>query len=172
MRFSGGSSGGAASPAVTFWSPTVPGSTGALAFATNPNTLNLWGIVLPCSVEFNKILQTIVGTDAVNHYDIGLYNYAGVLQASQGAAHVPSNGVQAFVMQNGPITLQPGRYYLASTGDATTASSRYINEANGLWSFCQLQDFGASTGGALPASITSPADSFGEANFPDFALTL
>jgi hypothetical protein len=164
--------GGALSTPVTFWAGPSIQSTATIPFASPANTLQLCGIVLPCAVQFNKIIVRISANDAVNLYDVGIYSSVGALLAHRGAATVPATGIVAFSMIGGPFTLQPGRYYLGWTGTAITAT--FISGVSGstVFQFLSVGGFGASASGVLPVSITPPADSVVDGFNPLWALSI
>lgn len=166
-----GASGSPAGWPLTFYASSNVGTGEVLAFATVANTLDLWGIFIPAAVKFNKIYIQVQTPDGGNLYDVGIYTKAGVLVAHAGAGAIASGGITAFTMIGGPITLNPGSYYLALTGNATTATYIYIN-AQGNWSFQASQAQGASSGGVLPGTITPPADSIESIFGPQFALSI
>lgn len=160
---------------LTFWSTQFCGGTdGQIPFTGTGgnNFIALFGFVFTVAVKLNKIVIPIAAADAVNLYDIGLYTAAGALACHQGAATVPSTGVQSFPMTGGPITLPPGRYYLATTGQAATAEYFFQNNATGLWSFLLASTSIATTGGVLNSTITPPADSLTGTSAPMFAVTV
>lgn len=154
-------SGGPATPngwPLTWWNNMDFGTTASTPFVGVANTLNVSGFVLPAAVQFNKIFLNILVADAANLYDVGIYTYAGALVAHIGAQHLPSTGILGFSVIGGPITLNPGRYFFALTGNATTAANRTYTGANFGFIWTAAQSVTASSGGALPSSMTPPAD--------------
>ncbi len=126
--------------------------------ATPINTARLGGIVLPCALQFNKIIFPIQTADAVNLYDFGIYSYAGALLAHRGAATIPATGNIAFAMIGGPITLNAGRYILAMTGNSVTALITIGLASENQFQFINATAAAATVGGVLNATIVPPAD--------------
>lgn len=172
MRISGGGSSTPAGWPLTWWNSTAADSTSTAALCAAINTLSLWGIVIEAQLKFADILFDVQTADAVNLYDVGLYNSAGALVAHVGARSLPSTGLQKLAVIGGPITLPPGRYYVASTGNALTAAWNIVIGGVSCWAFVQATSFGASVGGALPVSIAPPADSPTNLTSPVFALSI
>lgn len=144
---------------LTIWS-SVGGAAAVAANAITANKIQMRGFVIPPggAVSFTKIYYFLNATDAVNSYDFGIYNAAGTLVAHIGAQTLPSNGVQsATISGGGPVLLTAGKYYYAFTGTAITAVQRFVNAGMSI-SFYGNDAFGTSTGGALPSTITPPAD--------------
>ena len=128
------------------------------------NGSRLVGIVFPASVtsgHLDIVVNTAysVGGDL---YDVGLYNSAGTLQAHTGAINLNTTGYQSFLIAGGStVTVQPGKYYMAfGCGAGITAQI----EGNGgsSASFAINAAGPATSGGALPATMTPPGDSWGE----------
>jgi hypothetical protein len=140
-------------------------------FGQNVNTLVLYGIYIEAQVRFGHIVLDIQTADAVNNCDVGFYNIGGTLAAHIGAQTIPSTGIQSFSVSGGAVTLNPGRYYWASTSTTATAGYRVSDQQHNNWTFILNNNFGASAGGALPASITPPADAIQNEYTPHFALT-
>jgi hypothetical protein len=67
--------------------------------------------------------------------------------------------------KQGSTTLAPGRYYVGLTGSCT-ASCAGIGAAPAIVSFAVDLAGGKTTGGALPASLTPPADVWNTGNQP------
>lgn len=145
-------------PLTFYQGPSIPGA--AVVSLANPiNTLDLFGVIITAAVQFNKIILAITAGDPANLYDVGLYSNAGVRLAHRGAAGIPATGNIGFVMTGGPFTINPGRYYIATTGNATNAQMTQNGAGANVINFLVVNPFGASVGGVLPANITPPADS-------------
>ena len=155
-----------------YWGSGNSGAGTPQHFATPANTLTLLGFAFDEQVKFNKIFIYVGAADSVNLYDIGIYTYAGVLVAHIGAQSIPSTAVQSFAMIGGPITLPPGRYFLAFTGNSVTGTAILATGNVTGWSFQSQTGFGTSVGGALPSTITPPADANVLTNTPVFALSI
>jgi hypothetical protein len=157
---------------LTFWALDSTQAITTYLFAQAANGLALWGFSLPAQIKFNKLCLYIAAADAVGLYDVGLYSAAGVCVAHIGPQTLPTLGPLAFAVVGGPITLPAGRYYFATAGNGNTAT--YIATVSGSagWSFYFNNAFGASVAGALPATITPPADSLSSAFQPYMALSI
>ncbi len=127
------------------------------------NKLVCGGIVAPVQVVFSAITYGVQTADATGTYDFGIYDgTAGpggtaTLKCSIGSRVLPSTGttLTANCSQGGTITLNPGRHYVCLTGTASTGKMY----ASTYPTFYGLSaSFGITTGGALPASFTIPAD--------------
>lgn len=124
-----------------------------IALTAGANTLSVYGLPFPNLLTFAHIGVNVNTADAVNNYDIGIYNSSGTLIAHIGAQTLPSTGMVTFAVVGGAKTLTPAVYYLATTGAATTASLQGMAREL-IQSF--NSSYGSSAGGALPASITPP----------------
>lgn len=139
-------------------------------FGHTANTYTAWGIVLPVQLAVDTLILNIHLGDATHNCDAGLYNAAGHLVANIGAQHLTATGIQQFAIAQGAVTLNPGRYYFATTSVATTATLYTTNDGITPQSFYFAQDLGTTTGGALNATITPPAEA-PAANGPIFSLS-
>ena len=127
------------------------------------NTVQLSGFILNNSVQFSKIIFRNGGTsDLGSNYDVGIYDSSGVLKAHTGVFGFPATFADLSI--GAAVTLSSGKYYFAVTTSAA-APSALITSAS--FSVGQLPTFLlttntaiASSGGALPNSITPPADSW------------
>jgi len=128
------------------------------------NGSRLVGIIFPASVTFGHLDIVVNTADTVGAdlYDVGLYNSVGTLQAHTGAISLNAAGYQSFsIAGGGAVTIQAGKYYMAfGCGAGTTAQI----EGNGgsSASFAINAAGPATSGGALPATMTPPGDSWGE----------
>jgi hypothetical protein len=154
-----------------WWACMATGPAAALKFAPIANNVTLMGFVLPVAVTFNKISVPVNIIDAVNLYDWGIYSYAGSLICHVGAQSIPATGVNTQTVTGAPISLNPGKYYFGFTGNTTTAQILVSNPTGGAWSFLFNAAVVAGTGGALPASLTPPADTIVSTLSPTFALS-
>ena len=159
---------GAGSALTTF----VPGANGA-GQNTGPssaNAINVVAFLVPMQVQFGHITIDIASADTVagslcasfaDCYDVGVYNMSGTRLCDWGATAFSSGGLTSAACAQGTVTLTPGYYVFAFTGNATTAKIYFGTAGNG--GFVQLSSATSgtsSTGGALPASISVP--SFGQ----------
>src|SRR5882672_6063483 len=103
--------------------------------ATVANTYTLNGFSTPSPVQFNTINIDISTNDAVNIYSFGLYDATGKLVCTSAPATFPAAGIVAISVTGGPITIPAGRYYFASTGNATVAKYLRTGGDGTSWSF-------------------------------------
>jgi hypothetical protein len=172
LKISG--SGGSGTPTgwpLAWWASQAAGALATVKLSNPANQLNLYGFVLPCALAVGKIIYNVTTLDAGGLYDIGLYTYAGVLVGDIGAQSVPATGVITKAFAQGSISLNPGKYFLGTTGNAITAAISVANPGPGAWSFQAAGSLGATTAGVLPASCSPPADSNEDILVPVFALT-
>jgi hypothetical protein len=165
---SGGS--GAASdlfsfPAATLYniSPTNATYTAAPINGT-ANGIQFWYFNLDVNVTFQKIYFIGAGTDSTNHYDIGIYTKAGVLQANIGATLLSLGGLNGYPILQTSVTLAPGPYLFAITsngagtfkfgiaGDLYGSPICLCNGTSGAPSWIGTTT--PSSGGVLPSSMT------------------
>jgi len=152
---------------VTFYTPFVNGNASS-GFGNSANEVYLNGIYLPC-IETGHLAVNVTTADASNNYDLGIYNAAGTLVLNIGAQSLPSTGYQTFAWVQGSTLLVQGLYWIAMTGNATTAKLGYIN--NGAYVYATTDHGGATSGGALASSVTPPSLSItGNANLYNFVL--
>jgi hypothetical protein len=156
---------------LTWWACQVEGSANSLALAPTINKVTLLGFVLPVAVTFNKLSIAVQVADATGLYDWGLYDSTGALICHVGAQTIPATGVNTQTVTGAPISLNPGKYYLGLTANATLAKISVGNPTGGAWSFLYNINVATSSGGALPASLTPPADSIVTILAPTFALS-
>lgn len=143
----------------------------ATGLASPVNTLQLVGIWILAQLRFSNV-TVIVGTaDAVNNYDIGMYNAAGTRAWHIGAQTIPSTGIQTFAVAGAPITINPGLYFWATTAVVNTATIYTSGTTAQTLLYFSAFNQGATVGGAIPASITPPAKSISRDNMPFFALS-
>jgi hypothetical protein len=111
----------------------------------------------------SNVAVGVLTADAVNLYDIGLYNAALSLIAHIGAQTLPATGFQHFALVGAPITLFPGLYYYAFTGNSTTAVLRQLDLNNYIYRYAlrQAMTSTVSASGVLPSTIVQPTDNFG-----------
>lgn len=170
MKISGGST--SSTPTgwpTSFWTNYGAAGNASAVQALGNNTYNLVCFSLPAALTLNKLLVWITTADAAGLYDIGIYNAAGTLVAHTGPIHLPSTGLQTLAVLGAPISLPPGKYYFATTGNAATAALQLFNGGN--LGYTNATGLGSATGGTLPATITPPADTFVQGGSITFALS-
>jgi hypothetical protein len=125
------------------------------------NGSRLVGIIFPASVTFGHLDIVVNTADTVGAdlYDVGLYNSVGTLQAHTGAISLNAAGYQSFsIAGGGAVTIQAGKYYMAFGCGAGTAAQIEGNGGSSA-SFAINAAGPATSGGALPATMTPPGDS-------------
>jgi hypothetical protein len=148
-------------------------STGASQGA-GQNVTALFGFLLPYNVTSSKITYDVTTADnTANAYDIGLFNNAGKLIVDLGAAagttFAPAAGFRTLSWTQGSTNLPPGRYYLGFTTNCSSSCAA-IGAATTYVSFAVNTSAGASTGGALPSTMTPPADVWDTGNQPTIVI--
>jgi len=146
--------GGAGSSTPSGWPVNYYGNSGdTSARAISLNGVDVVGFALYASLTFAHISFGVFTADGVNLYDVGIYNAAGALQADIGPTHLPSNTYQTIATVQGAVTLAPGLYLFARTGNANTA--QLYGGSGQCW--VDAVNVAASVGGQLPASIPAQA---------------
>jgi hypothetical protein len=156
---------------------TQPTATGAVSFLVTANVAKLFGAIYSnttpmTTTQVTYDVQTADNTS--NTYDIGLYNSTGNL-----VAHVGSTAGTAFAASTGWKTLswaasaaiKQGKYYLAITTSCTTSCAALIGSSSGVgFTFAGAVQESVTAGGALPATITIPGDSYTATTIPTWAV--
>ncbi|MGA7513552.1 MAG: hypothetical protein WBW46_11705 [Candidatus Sulfotelmatobacter sp.] len=138
--------------------------------AATENVTNLWGLLLPYAVTTSQVTYEVVTADnTANDYDIGIYNTSGTLLvdigATAGTTFSASDGFHTLLWTQGSIGLAAGEYYLALTTNCASACAQIAAATNNV-SFAVNVSAGASTGGALPSTMTVPAQVWATGNQP------
>lgn len=133
-----------------------------LAFASlGTNTTMVAGTLYRCEI-FVPHLATWTGISVLNGATVGtdnglvaLYDTNGVLITNSALAGAVAAGANAFQDRafTAPVTLLPGRYFVAYQSNGTTATLRTWAAANGG---NQMTASSTGTFGTLPASFTAP----------------
>jgi hypothetical protein len=152
---------------------TGSGQTGGASSATQ-NTTTLWGFLLPYSVTTTHITyQVTTSDDTANIYDIGVFNNSGDLVldigATAGTAFASSDAFKTLAWRQGSTTLASGRYYIAFTTNCASKCAA-IGAKPQYVSFAINASGGSSTGGALPSTLTPPADAWNAGNQPTIVI--
>ncbi|SPE44155.1 exported hypothetical protein [Candidatus Sulfotelmatobacter sp. SbA7] len=137
----------------------------AASQAAVQNVTKLWGFLLPYNVTTTEITYDItIADNTANDYDIGIFTNAGALVVdigpTPGTMFAPSKGFRTLAWTQGSTSLGAGRYYLAFTTNCSSVCAK-VAAANTNISFAINASAGSSQGGALPSTITPPADSWG-----------
>ncbi|MGC1686695.1 MAG: hypothetical protein WA734_13805, partial [Candidatus Acidiferrales bacterium] len=153
-----GSGGGGS--AITFYAPP-PNIAGSVQIApSTTNGINVIPFLVPMQLQFSKLTIDIGTTDSTGGdlYDVGIYSLSGALQCNWGATAFTASGPTDGSCTQGTITLAPGNYIFAFTGNATTAKIYPGNAYNtGFEILGSATSSTSSSGGALPSTIAVPA---------------
>ena len=160
---------------------TEPGGNGTLVPSSTANKADIWGVTLTFPLATTQITYQIVGNadnTSTNNYDLGLYNSSGALVLNlnggtlHGSSFAPATGAQTLSWSQGNTTLQPGNYYLIYYSSLLTSPPSLIATSATGFTFYKLESGSACAqgpggfsitprvGGALPSSITAPANSY------------
>lgn len=142
--------------------------------AATENVTELWGFLLPYPVTTTQMTYEVTTADnTANEYDIGIYNTSGKLLvgigATKGTTFAAADGFHTLLWTQGSTGLAAGEYYLALTTTCASACAQ-IAAATGNVSFTVALSAGASTGGALPATLTVPAQVWATGNQPTVVI--
>ncbi len=153
-----GSGGGGGS--LTFYAPP-PNIAGSVQIApSTTNAINVIPFLVPVQLQFSKLTIDIGTTDSTGGdlYDVGIYSLSGALQCNWGATAFTATGPTDGSCTQGTVTLAPGNYIFAFTGNATTAKIYPGNAYNtGFEILSAATSSTSSSGGALPSTITVPS---------------
>ena len=125
------------------------------------NAVKVWGVVIPYSVSYSHIDYDVSTLDSSgsDDYDLGIYGPCAVNTSSCplvthiGAQNLSATGYKQASVTSG--TLQPGLYWIAMTGNATTAQLATTSVSE--WTACPSTNSSTtSSGGALPSTIATP----------------
>lgn len=146
---------------------TLSGYRAVASWACSAAGSRLIGIEFTAPLTFGHLglIVNTLDSAAGDYYDVGLYNAAGALQAHTGPVNLPATGyVDLPIAGGGTVTIQPGKYYMAF-GCGAAATAKIEGGGGSLASYATNDGGGATTGGALPASMTPPADAWGETSW-------
>ena len=125
------------------------------------NGVKVWGVIIPYAVSYSHIDYDVSTLDSStsDFYDIGLYGPCAVNTSSCslvthiGAQNLTSTGYKQASVTSG--TIQPGLYWIAITGNATTAQVATTSVSE--WTVCPSTNSSTtSSGGALPSTMATP----------------
>jgi fibronectin-binding autotransporter adhesin len=153
---------------------TTGGSQTGASLSPTQNVTTLWGFLLPYSVTTTQITYDVTTADnTANTYDIGIFNNAGNLvldiSAVAGTTFAPSAAFNTLAWTQGSTTLPAGRYYLAFTTNCASNCAA-IGGTSAFVSFAVNASGGTSTGGALPSTMTPPADAWNSGTQPTIVM--
>ncbi len=153
-------SGGGGGGSLTFYAPP-PNIAGSVQFApSTTNAINMIPFLVPVQLQFSKLTIDIGTADSTGGdlYDVGIYSLAGALQCNWGATAFSATGPTDGTCAQGTVTLAPGNYIFAFTGNATTAKIYPGNAYNtGFEILSGATSSTSSSGGALPSTIAVPS---------------
>ncbi len=171
-------------PSTTRWVNAAAAGTQAGTSLSAANQTRLFGFTLNAPVTFTNIVFNVATADTAagslcgafaDCYSVGIYNATTTFEGWQSTGGVPSagtliahcaatafntTGVLDCTTVEGSLTIQPGEYYFAFTGNATTAAITYAAGGISFASNALPSAGGTTTNGALNSSITVPADSW------------
>lgn len=143
-----------------------------VSFNSSSGKAQLWGFYVYAPVTTTTAYWFVVGADTGGcTYDLGLLNTSGnivVHTGNQTAGSLGMTGASAFHAFSwaSSATLQPGKYYLAITANATTGCATLGYSYNAT--FAGNVPETVTNGGTLNNGMTIPADSWTDSNTPVF----
>ena len=167
----------------TRWLNTAADGAQASTTLGSANITRLFGFTLDVPVNFSHIVFNVGTADTASGslcgafadcYSVGIYNAtatfesysstggvpaAGTLVANCAAAAFNAAGVVDCTTAQGSVTLQPGAYYFAFTGNANVAALTTAT-GNSFASDTVPTAGSTTTNGVLNSSMTPPADSW------------
>ncbi len=166
-----GSCGGSGGSTQTAFVPS-PNNAGNQAAPSSANAVNVVAFWIPFAVSISHLTVDIGTADTTSGslcgsfadcYDVGIYNLSGAVQCSWGATPFSVTGMTDNACKQGSVTLNPGYYVFAFTGNATTAKI-YFGSGAGMQLLAGATSSTSSSGGALPNSISVPTFAGGAPN--------
>jgi len=123
--------------------------------ASSANAIDVSTVYLP-SLHFSHITVDVSTTDSStsDFYSWGLYSTSGSVLCSFTAVNLTAGGAIDQTCSQGTVTLSPGEYLFAFTGNATTAKIAYSGTAPVALS--SVVSSTTSSSGALPSTISVP----------------
>jgi trimeric autotransporter adhesin len=142
--------------------------------AAGHNLNKLWGILLPYNVTTTEITYNVTTADnTANNYDIGIFDGSGNLVVdigpTPGTTFAPSKIFHTLHWTQGSTALLAGRYYLAFITNCSSSCAAVAAAASYV-SFAINVSAGTSQGGALPSTMTPPADTWGSGIQPTVVI--
>ncbi len=145
-------------PTVTSYSPS--NGAGSAAAPSSANAINVVKFLVPLNLTFGNLAADVGTSDSTGGhlYDAGIYSTSGTLLCDWGATALTSTGKQDIACAQGSVSLSPGYYVFAWTGNATTATIFFGTSGGGGWQqFTSATSGTSSSGGALPSTISVPS---------------
>jgi hypothetical protein len=142
--------------------------------AAGHNLNKLWGFLLPYNVTTTEITYDVTTADnTANNYDIGIFNSSGNLVVdigpTPGTTFAPSKNFRTLQWTQGSTALLAGRYYIAFTTNCASSCALVAGTSTYV-SFAIAVSAGTSQGGALPSTLTPPADTWGTGTQPTVVI--
>jgi hypothetical protein len=127
------------------------------ALPATANTVSCVGVVIPPGgLSDGHVVFGVNTGDAIHNYDWGIYSATGTLEAHIGAQDGSGTGDVAFAFSGGTQSIAAGKAYECITSAGSTFAAEGAGDEASFYNF---QSTGiSSSGGALPGSITPPAD--------------
>lgn len=166
LQDAGATCGSGGGGSLTAFAPS-PNGAGQNTGPSSANAINVVAFLVPMQVQFGHISIDVATPDTTagslcgsfaDCYDVGIYNMSGTRLCDWGATALSSGGIVSAACVQGTVTLTPGYYIFAFTGNGTTAKIFFGTAGGG--GFVQLASATSgtsSTGGALPSTISLPA---------------
>ncbi|MGC1685189.1 MAG: glycosyl hydrolase family 28-related protein [Candidatus Acidiferrales bacterium] len=154
---------GASAPQTAFIpSPNNAGNQGGPSVVNAIIVVAFW---IPFPITISHLTVDIGTADKMGGdlYDVGVYNLSGALQCSWGATSFRSTGMTDNACKQGSVKLDPGYYVFGFTGNST-AGRIYFGSDAGMQLLATATSRTASSGGALPTSISVPVFGGGTPN--------
>lgn len=139
----------------TAYSSYAMGIVSAGQAPSSTNAIDVSTVYLP-SLHFSHVTVDVSTTDSnsSDFYSWGIYSTSGSVLCSFTAVNLTAGGAVDEACSQGTVTLTPGEYLFAFTGNATTAKIAYSGTAPVTLSSAVSST--SSSSGALPSSITVP----------------
>jgi hypothetical protein len=161
-------------PSCPMWL-TQPHASSTVTFSGSANKASLWGVVLYCALATTQITYDVSTADnTANTYDLGIVNSSGTvvahIGATAGTTFAPSAGWKTLSWA-ASATLPPGKYYLAVTSSCTSSCAVLEGGSSGVgFTFAGNIPENVTTGGTLPATITTPSDAYTATTIPVWSV--
>jgi hypothetical protein len=143
----------------------ILGRTEGSSFNFTANHTEVSAFYLPTPLTFGHFVFAIRTADnSGDLYDYGLYNSSGTLVADIGAQSITTTGVKNIALAGSwgsSVTLLPGLYYYAWTGNSGTLQPEGGTAGSGILSpACHVDVTSTTSNGVLNNSITPPTTSW------------
>jgi hypothetical protein len=142
-----------------FFGGTVnPATATTTTSALTANQVRVMQFVLPFACTVRKVVSEITTLSVGGFYGVGLYDAAGNRVVTTGAQSTTNTGIFSVTLST-PVTLVPGVYYSAWTGDNTTVILRALTTGQTSETYMRTNAArngsaaNASAAGVLPATL-------------------